>query len=97
MSIDIIIPRIMLKKDIMILPLLDSSVINSFNDSGTKSVIDTQTITPEANAKEEVIILSLLVFLIKINKLPIIVDNPAIIVKRKEKRVFDIEFTYLNI
>ena len=59
-------------------------IFNNSNDSGTRENIDTDAITPAANAKDILIIL--LVFLngIKIGIIPIKVDRPAIDVTIKE-------------
>ena len=45
--------------------------------SGIKSVIETDNITPEANAKEEDIIIFSFFVLKNINKVPIKVEKPA--------------------
>ena len=60
--------------------------------SGIKSNIDTQNITPEANANDPTIILFVFV-LKKINKAPIKVEKPAIKVKIKLYKVMFILFT----
>ena len=51
---------------------------------GIKSVNDTVIITADAKLNEAHIILSLSYFFINIIKLPIIVDNPAIVVSKNE-------------
>lgn len=56
---------------------------NIFRDSGIKSVIDTQSITPDAKAKEAQIIFSSLLILKKIKVVPNMVESPAMVVSRK--------------
>ena len=52
-------------------------VLKYLMDSGIRSVIDMQIITPDANAHAEEIILSLFLILKKMGIIPIRVDNPA--------------------
>lgn len=54
-----------------------------FKDSGIRSVIDTQSITPDANARDAHIILFSCFNFKKIGNVPIKVDNPAIMVNKK--------------
>lgn len=57
--------------------------LNKLIDSGIRSVIDTQIITPAAKDKEDKTILLVSFFLIKIKMVPSIVDKPANTVSKK--------------
>ena len=87
MIIEITIPRIILKKLSNNVPICDKLFRKRLIDSGIKSVIETVIITPAAKASDDKIILSVFFFLLKITSVPIIVERPAIIVKRKAKLV----------
>lgn len=56
-------------------------------DSGIKSVKETVIITAEAKAREEAIIVFAFLLLRKIKTLPTKVENPAILVSKKENNV----------
>ena len=76
-------PRRIPKKDIIIVLILFILSLNKLIDSGIRSVIDTQIITPAAKDKEDKTILLVSFFLIKIKIVPSIVDKPANTVSKK--------------
>ena len=87
MSIEIITPKTVPKKQSEIVPKALKFSRSNAIDSGIKSVIDTVIITPAAKDRALKIILSGFFFFININNDPIIVERPAIKVRRKEKVV----------
>lgn len=83
MIVEVIIP-IMIKINVKIIvsnPLW--LVFNKVRASGTKSVIETQIMTPAAKESEEAMTLFSSFNLIKIGIVPSIVDRPAMVVRRK--------------
>lgn len=76
-NMDIIIPTIMLIKEIIITIIPWLLLFNRDIDSGIKSHMETVNITEEANAREEMRIFLFLSFLKNINMVPSKVDKPA--------------------
>ena len=84
-NMDIIIPTIMLIKEIIITIISWLLLFSRRIDSGIKSHMETVNITEEANAREEIRIFLFLSFLKNINMVPSKVDKPAKNVKIKLK------------
>lgn len=76
-NMDIIIPTIMLIKEIIITIIPWLLLFNRDIDLGIKSHMETVNITEEANAREEIRIFLFLSFLKNINMVPSKVDKPA--------------------
>ena len=78
-----IIPIMVNRNDNIIVIKADKLCFSIVNDYGIRSVIDTQSITPDANASDAHIILFSCFNFKKIGSVPIKVDNPAIMVNKK--------------
>ncbi len=63
-------------------------VLNILIDSGIRSVIEIHSITPLANARDEVINLFIFLIFINIGITPSMVDKPAIRVNKKAILIF---------
>ena len=83
-KLEIIIPNIINRNVTIITPRPLKDSLNILIDSGTKSKIDTDIITPDAKEREPAIILSSFFIFINIKIVPNIVENPAKIVSKKD-------------